>query len=101
MKGYPTLLSPIKIGNRILKSRFLYPCALPHFLQGSENYPGEPIRHFYTQIARNGAAVIFWHDLSNHFQRQQSGDAGHFANYDPDDKGAQNYLCQFAEQIHY
>ena len=101
MKGYPALLSPIKIGNRILKSRFLYPCALPHFLQGSENYPGEPIRHFYTQIARNGAAVIFWHDLSNHFQRQQSGDAGHFANYDPDDKGAQNYLCQFAEQIHY
>ena len=56
MKGYPTLLSPIQIGNRILKSRFLYPCALPHFLQGSENYPGEPIRHFYTQIARNGAA---------------------------------------------
>lgn len=101
MKAFPTLLSPIKIGNRILKSRFLYPCALPHFLQGSENYPGEPIRHFYTQVARNGAAVIFWHDLSNHFQRQQTGDAGHFANYDPDDKGAQNYLCQLAEQVHY
>ena len=101
MKAYPALMSPIKIGNRILKSRFLYPCALPHFLQGSENYPGEPIRHFYTQIARNGAAVIFWHDLANSFQRAQPGDAGHFANYDLSDKGAHNYLCQFAEQIHY
>lgn len=43
---YQKLLSPVKIGNVILKNRLGYPNASPHFLQGPETYPAEPYRAF-------------------------------------------------------
>ena len=52
------LLSPIRIGSHILKSRMIAPQALPHYLQGSEPYPGDATIAHVANIARNGAAIV-------------------------------------------
>ena len=42
-KKYKHILSPLKVGNVILKSRLLSANALPHFLQGPELYPSDAV----------------------------------------------------------
>ena len=36
---YSALLSPIKIGNMVLRNRMLSSASTPHFLQGTEKNP--------------------------------------------------------------
>ena len=92
----------IKIRNTILKSRLIYPTAQPHYLQGTESYPADPVVSFYCQLAKNGAAMVLMHDLANDYQRSIAAyDIPHFAMYDLTDKGAQNYFTHFAYMIHY
>lgn len=100
-KRYANLTSPLKVRNRTLKTRFLYPVAQPHFLQADELYPADPVVSYYTGRARNGAALLLMHDLTNLTQRKGSRDIGHFSMYDINDKGCQNGFTQFAEYIHY
>ena len=44
---YNHLLSPLKIGNVVLKNRMIASNALPHFLQGPETYPSDNVISFY------------------------------------------------------
>ena len=57
-KKYSHIMAPLKIGNVILKSRFLSANALPHFLQGPELYPSDAVVDYLINIAKNGAAII-------------------------------------------
>lgn len=99
---YQSINAPIRIRNTILKSRFIYPTAQPHFLQGPENYPADPVVSFYCEMAKNGAAMVLMHDLANDYQRSIAAyDIPHFAMYDMNDKGAQNYFTHFAYMLHY
>lgn len=98
---YQNLTSPLPVRKKVLKSRFIYPVAQPHFLQASELYPSDPIVSFYTNRCKNGVALILLHDLTNLDQRYGFADTGHFAMYDLDDKGCQNGFTQFAEYVHY
>ncbi len=99
---YHYINSPIKIRNTILKSRLIYPTAQPHYLQGPESYPADPVVSFYCQMAKNGAAMVLMHDLANDYQRSIAAyDIPHFAMYDLKDKGAQNYFTHFAYMLHY
>ncbi len=98
---YAALTQPLKLRNKVMKSRFVYPVAQPHFLQANETYPGDAIIEYYKGRARNGTALILMHDLTNLDQRYMGdNDTGHFAMYDIDDKGAQNGFTQFAEYMH-
>ena len=98
---YAALTQPLKLRNKVMKSRFVYPVAQPHFLQANETYPGDAIIEFYKGRARNGTALILMHDLTNLDQRYMGdSDVSHFAMYDLDDKGAQNGFTQFAEYMH-
>ena len=98
---YAALRQPLKIRNKVLKSRFIYPVAQPHFLQANETYPADAIIEYYANRSKNGTALILMHDLTNLDQRfMGGGDTGHFAVYDLDDKGAQNGFTQFAEYMH-
>jgi 2,4-dienoyl-CoA reductase-like NADH-dependent reductase (Old Yellow Enzyme family)/thioredoxin reductase len=54
---YRHLLSPLKIGNMILKNRMMQSDSFPRFLQGSETFPAEQIISWYANIAKNGCAV--------------------------------------------
>lgn len=102
MNRYSHLLSPIKLRNTVVKSRLFFPNALPHFQQGPENYPADPIITFYSELAKNGAGIILYHHTANKEQRNSPNlDGRHFPMYEPEDPGVQNYMCQLTDCIHY
>jgi 2,4-dienoyl-CoA reductase-like NADH-dependent reductase (Old Yellow Enzyme family)/thioredoxin reductase len=94
---YTHLFSPLKIGNAVLKSRMYFTHATPHFLQGPENYPSIPMRDFYIDLAKNGAAIITLRIIQNRVRKEQFGDSAHMIIYDFEDAGVQNYLDQMIE----
>jgi 2,4-dienoyl-CoA reductase-like NADH-dependent reductase (Old Yellow Enzyme family)/thioredoxin reductase len=82
---YSRLLSPIKIGNVVLKSRMLATRSLPGRLQGPETFPADPVISHIANVARNGAAVV---TVSTE-------------KYSIDDSGVQNYIAQLTDAIHF
>lgn len=102
MNAFPSLMAPIKLGNTVVKSRMMFPNALPHFQQGPENYPADPLVTFYSDIAKNGAGIVLVHWLANKDQRQSPNlDGKHFPMWDPEDPAVQNYICQLNDTISY
>lgn len=102
-KKYEHLLSPFKIGNHVIKNRTMFPNASPHFLQGPENYPAEGLMAFYTNIAKNGCAIITLAEWSNPNQRKGDyySDFVHMQNFDFTDPAVGNYFSQLADDIHF
>ena len=98
---YAALTCPLRLRDKTLKSRLLYPVAQPHFLQANELYPADPVTSYYASRAKNGAAILLMQDLTNLDQRKMPADCGHFAMYDIDDIGAQNGFTFMAEMVHY
>lgn len=99
---YRNLLSPLRIGNVVLKNRFTAPNATPHFLQGPEEYPAEPYLNFFYELAKNGAAVINIGDLQMPGRRDLPDwlDFSHSLNFDLKNPANQNYMCQLADVVH-
>jgi 2,4-dienoyl-CoA reductase-like NADH-dependent reductase (Old Yellow Enzyme family)/thioredoxin reductase len=99
---YAHLLSPIKIGNVILKNRMMMTRGLPHFLQGPETFPAESVISHYGGVARNGAAYVTVKGHEGMCDRKALfGDHAHMVMWDAEDQGVQNYLAQVAEAIHF
>lgn len=102
---YQALLSPVQVGNIILKNRMLSSASTPHFLQGTQKYPTEKVISHFTNRARNGAAVV----TINHLHEQSMPIMGraidvppcHFNLFDIDDPTAQNYFCKLIDGIHF
>lgn len=99
-KRYRFLTSPLAVRNKILKTRLIHPVAQPHFMQANETYPAESTVSYYETRAKNGAAMIWLQDCTDMTQRSMPSDVGHFNMYNLDDKGAQNGLTAFAENMH-
>jgi 2,4-dienoyl-CoA reductase-like NADH-dependent reductase (Old Yellow Enzyme family)/thioredoxin reductase len=97
---YSHILSPLKIGNVVLKNRLLCPPSTPYFLQGPENFPSEEIRSYYINLAKNGAGLISVRIIQNQVRKDQKGMGAHMLMYDLEDCGVQNYLDQMIEGIH-
>ncbi len=55
---YHHLLSPIKIGNTVLKNRLIASTSKPYFIQGEEPYPTDAFITHYVNKAKNGAAIV-------------------------------------------
>lgn len=55
---YKNTLSPILVGGRLLKNRFLVTRSVSGAFQGDENYPGEAMISHMAQLARSGAAIV-------------------------------------------
>ena len=112
---YPHLLSPLQIGDVLLKNRMMATAGMPHMLQGIEEYPTEKLILHLQNRARNGAAAVFL----NFFMGGRPGDPA-----DPDDIAlydakmgfqmhdltsrvniaktvSHNYLCQLIDAIRY
>lgn len=100
---YPHLLSPVQVGNMTLKNRLISGNSLPHFLQGPEPYPAEPVINHVVTMAKNGAAVVTFADWTNMGQRQSKNEDGkRFPMFTLDtDPSVENYICQLADQVHY
>lgn len=100
-RKYKHILSPLKIGNVVLKSRLLSANALPHFLQGPELYPSDAVVDYLVGIARNGAAIVTIGDWTNLNQREGFGDGCHFPMWDTRDPALENALTLMVDQIHF
>jgi len=103
---YKNLLSPIQVGNVLLKNRMTATAATPHFLQGTEPYPTEKWITHIVNRAKNGAAAI----NINHLERgsPQGGSLdiidntpAHFCIMDITNTSCHNYLCQMIDGIRY
>jgi thioredoxin reductase len=58
-KRYSNLLSPIKVGNVVVKNRMIHTVGSPpHFLQGPETFPSDQLRMFYANVARGAGIVL-------------------------------------------
>ena len=55
---YQALLSPIRIGNIILKDRICTGRCNSQELQGPETFPSESTTKYITDLARNGSAMV-------------------------------------------
>ena len=100
---YETLLSPVCVGNLVLKNRLISGNSLPHFLQGPEAFPAEPVINHVVTMAKNGAAVVTFADWTNMGQRESVNEDGkRFPMFTLDsDPSVENYICQLADQVHY
>ncbi len=90
---YPNLLSPIKVGNRILKNRIICSASKPYNLYAGENFPTENIMEVYGRKAEAGAAIV-------------TVDGCNFENcadeiaWDASSVGAKHYMARLADAIH-
>jgi 2,4-dienoyl-CoA reductase-like NADH-dependent reductase (Old Yellow Enzyme family)/thioredoxin reductase len=102
MSHYSHLLSPLRVGNVFLKNRMVAANALPHFLQGPESFPAEPVIDHIAGLARNGAAMVTFADWFDQRQRTFfNPDGKRFPMYDPKDPSVENYLSQMADAVHF
>jgi hypothetical protein len=74
--------------------------AVPHYIQGPENFPAESSRFYAANLAKNGAAIVTCRIIQNRIRENLRGDSAHMLIYDLDDYGVQNYLDQLVEGIH-
>ncbi len=98
---YEHILTPIKIGKHVLKNRLFSSASQPHFLQGPETYPAEPLVKHMTDLAKNGASIVTMSNWTNPTQRSQPGDGAHFPFFDVNDPSVENYMIQYTDAIHF
>ena len=107
---YPHLLSPLKVGNMVLKNRMTAAPSTPHFLQGTETAYTEKMITNWANRARNGAALVTINHLkvdmprfpvTEDNKRDIDFPGGHFNMCDMYDPTCQTYICQLLDAIHY
>ncbi len=101
---YSHLLSPLKIGNVVLKSRLSQSKSSPHFLQGPEDYPAEGLISHYAGVARNGAAYVTVNPVNkepvNRAGKRQA-DMVHAIEFCVKNPACENYICMCVDAIHF
>jgi 2,4-dienoyl-CoA reductase-like NADH-dependent reductase (Old Yellow Enzyme family)/thioredoxin reductase len=93
---YSHLLSPVKVGNVVLRNRLIATASSPHFIQGPETYPTEGLITHYANKAKGGAAVVVCKGL----QPKLASDP-HSQDLDIYQGGNQHYFAQMTEAVHY
>ena len=96
---YKNLLSPITIGNLLLRNRFETTLSNPHFVQGPETWPTDALISHYARKAQNGAAVVgvkATNPSKNTLQKDS-----HTQTLDMYPAKNQHYFVQISDQIHY
>lgn len=55
---YPHLLSPLRLGNIVLKNRMICPPSQPYHAQAGETWPSDTLIECYAARAKGGAAIV-------------------------------------------
>ena len=94
---YSHLLSPIKIGNTILKNRLIATKVISQQLQGPEIYPAEATVKFITDLAKNGASIV---TCSVGDWRNPDGKYPFMTQFHMDDQKVCQYFSRMVDRIH-
>jgi len=103
-QNYPNLLSPLKVGNFILKNRMESSNSMPHFLQGSEPYPASSTIIHYANRARSGASIVTIGNINCALDgpdMPMDVEPAHYPTFNIYNSQCQNYIIQLTEAIHY
>lgn len=104
-KQFPHIMSPVRIGNTVVKNRLLHPNASPHFMQGPETFPAESLMAHYSGLAKAGAGIVTIAEWDNYpGQRNLGGkaeDSRHMQAFDLTDPSVHNYICALVEEVHF
>lgn len=99
---YPTLLTPVRINNVVLKNRMISSCAPPHFTQGPEEFPSEAMIAYQRDLAKNGAAVVTFAEWNDPMQRKVGGrDSVRMPCYDTNNPATSNVISRMADEVHF
>ncbi len=94
---YQTLLSPVAIGNVIMKNRICTGRCNSQELQGPENFPSESTTKYIADLARNGSAMI---TLAPGDFPECKGTTFYDCPFDITDRRVQSYLFRLVERVH-
>ena len=103
---FPNLLSPLKIGNHVLKNRMTSTTSRPHFVQGGENYPTDAYITHYANKARGGAAMVTvlgarLVDPVPGYGTNAEHHEAHSTSFNLTNSFTQNYMSLLAESVHF
>ena len=98
---FPHLMGPVQAGSLLLKNHMIATCCLPHFLQGSENFPSESILAFVEDIAKAGAAIVTIPDRFDNTRMLPLEDVCRAPCWDSSDPSVGNYLSLLCETVHF
>lgn len=101
MTKYNHLLSPLRVGNTVLKNRIFSSSASPHFIAGAESSAGDGYLTHYVNLAKNGAAVVIVDDWSVDQTDSPARDVQRYPHYDMHKPRVTNGASMLAESIHF
>ena len=94
---YKHILTPLRVGDKVLKNRLLGTKSVSRQLQGPEKYPAEATMAYYEQCARNGAALVC---VAFGSFRDRDGKLPFMSWYDMSDWDVHSYFQQVVDRIH-
>ncbi len=97
-KKYSHLLSPIKVGDLVLRNRMVCSPCTPHFIQGPESYPAQAMIELMAARARAGAAVVTFNCA---FPKIRIGEFAHAPKFEYVEPRALNYFSHLTEAVHF
>lgn len=114
-KEYPNLLSPLRIGNVVLKNRLNASPSRPPFIQGPEPYPSDALISHYAKKAKTASVVTctcfspvpFMEtpkkrpSLSDMIHKTSKLDDSHNSNLDIYNGQCQHYISKMVDAIHF
>jgi 2,4-dienoyl-CoA reductase-like NADH-dependent reductase (Old Yellow Enzyme family) len=103
MPKYSHLLSPLKIGDTVIKNRMMSPYCLPKYIQGPETYPSENYTAFFANFARNGAGIVVvseWDRYPDQRKGPITSPHTHMPAFDVTDPATLNYISELTEEVH-
>jgi 2,4-dienoyl-CoA reductase-like NADH-dependent reductase (Old Yellow Enzyme family) len=114
-KKYPNLLSPLKVGNVVLKNRLIASPSRPPFIQGPEPYPSDALISHYAKKAKTASIVtctcfspVLFPDmpqimpaLFDYMHKTSKMDITHEIKIDIYNGKCQHYISQMVDAIHF
>ena len=102
---YKHLLSPIKLGNVLVKNRLMQSDSYPFFMQGPETFPSEQVISWYQEVAKNGCGIVMVFKGDDPPAEGESATVskthGWIPVWDKSDVKVQSYFAQLTDAIHF
>ena len=97
-KKYPHVLSPIRIGNTVLKNRIVSAPTTMHSMSNGELYPSQDALAYFEERARSGVGMVTAAGVK---VGADVADDGHNTAWDTRDNNHRNKLMELVERVHF